>query len=79
MGKKIFSFLREQFFRLNEKQRGHISKLCHLLGLTSALPIVSKLLSKGHHSDDSQALLWLFYAIVFEVGALYALSDKEGE
>lgn len=75
--KKILRFFQKQFFRLNEKQRDHVSKLCHLLGLTSALPIISKLLSNEQHGDDWQVLVWFFYATLFEVGALLALSSKK--
>ena len=74
--KQLLSFIRKHYFRLNEKQREHVAKLCHLLGLTSALPIISKLLSNEQHGDDWQVIIWLLYAIGFETIALLAMSSK---
>ena len=81
MGKirRLLLFVHRHFFRLNEKQRDHIAKLSHLLGLASALPIISKLLSNEQHSDDWQALGWLLYALAFEIIALLAMSSKNEE
>ena len=71
--KLLLAFIRKQYFRLNEKQREHVAKLCHLLGLTSALPIISKLLSNEQHDDDWQVIIWLLYAIGFEIISLLIL------
>ena len=81
MGKfrRFLIWAKNQFFRLNKKQREHISKLCHILGTASTLPIIIRILGNEQHSDDWLAVVGVFYAILFEVLAICALATKEGD
>ena len=78
--KKIKNFLvwfKEKYFLLNQKQREHVSKICHMLGLVSTLPLILKILSNEQSGDDWLAAVGVVYAIIFEILAIAALTAKE--
>lgn len=77
---KIKNFLiwfKGKYFLLNQKQREHVSKICHTLGLVAAMPLIIKILSNEQSSDDWLAAVGVIYAIIFEVLAIAALTAKE--
>lgn len=75
--KKILIWFKGKYFLLNQKQREHVSKICHMLGMVSTMPLIIKILSNEQSGDDWLAAVGVVYAIIFEVLAIAALAAKE--
>lgn len=75
--KKFLVWFKRKYFLLNQKQREHMSKICHMLGLASVIPIIIRLLSNETSSDNWLAAVGIVYAILFEVLAIAALAKED--
>lgn len=77
--KQFLVWFKGKYFLLNQKQREHVAKICHMLGLVSAMPLIIKILSNEQSGDDWLAAVGVVYAIIFEILAIAALTAKEEE
>lgn len=74
--KALLRKLRTLFFKLNEEQRKHVSKIFHMLGLGAALPIFIQIATNQKSESWLYIVIWIAYAIIFEIIAIAALSER---
>ncbi|EHM53399.1 hypothetical protein [Cardiobacterium valvarum] len=79
MGKiqQFLSFIRKQFFRLNEKQRESIAQAFDKLATGAMVPVAFKLMSDGKEGDMIAICFWIVCATLFQILAIVARSTKE--
>ena len=68
--------LKTMFFKLNEDQRKHVSKIFHMLGMGAALPVFVQIITNEKSESLLYILVWIACAIIFEMIAIAALAAR---
>lgn len=75
--KRLLSWMKERFFRLNVEQRKKISDFCDKLATGALVPVALKLMSDGQAGDGWFIFSWLLCAGILATVSVAALAAKE--
>lgn len=77
--KRLLSWIKERFFRLNTEQRKKISDFCDKLATGALIPVALKLMSDGQAGDGWFIFSWLLCAGILSTVSVAALAAKKEE
>lgn len=77
--KAFLRIIRSLFFKLNESQRKHVSKLFDTVAVGSIIPVFIKLLDNDNPNDTRVVVVCLVCAILLEILSIAALAAGDDE